>query len=86
MSFTTQELIECAQREVAKRLNDRKWDGYMLLPLTGEQLRETQMMEAIVGLLKSQELDLHMAYTRIEQLANQLGQCESALEIAHSKL
>ena len=85
MSFTTQELIECAQRELAmRRTCYPKWAAGK--PLTPSKQKEINMMEAIVGPLKSQELDLHMAYTRTEQLANQLNQRASALEIAYSKI
>ena len=54
MGFTTQELIECAQRELAMRRTCYvKWAGGK--PLTPGKQKEIDMMEAIVGLLGNME-------------------------------
>jgi hypothetical protein len=52
MSFTTQELIECAQRELAmRRTCYPKWAAGK--PLTPSKQKEIDMMEAIVQRLQT---------------------------------
>lgn len=54
MSFTAQELIECAQRELAmRRTCYPKWAAGK--PLTPSKQKEIDMMEAIVALLGNME-------------------------------